>query len=126
MAADGEDSAGQGEARAGRGSADRDAQLRRNRLRAMALAAEIGGTVLGSMAICLGGGILLDRQLGTKPLFLLIGLVLAFIAIGYALYQAATVGTRRRTRGQARTVATRTGRPVHTPEPSDVGDRQPD
>ena len=124
MAADDGDSAGQGEARAGRGSADEDAQLRRNRLRAMALAAEIGGTVLGSMLICLGGGILLDRQLGTKPLFLLIGLGLAFIAIGYALYQAATVGTRRRGPGQATTATGRTGRrPL---ESTGVDDRQPD
>ena len=121
MAADGEDGAGQGEARAGSRSADEDAQLRRNRLRAMALAAEIGGTVLGSLLVFLGGGIWLDRRLGTSPIFLLIGLMLAFIAIGYALYQAATVGTRRPGRGRATTATTRTGRTP--PEPPGADDR---
>ena len=95
------------------------ARLRRARLRASALALQLGGTVVGALCICLGGGIFLDRRLGTMPLFLFIGLLLAFIAIGYALYELATIGTTRRARPQA------TGRTT-PPEPAGMDDRQPD
>jgi F0F1-type ATP synthase assembly protein I len=120
MAADGEDGAGQGEARAGRGSADEDAQLRRTRLRATGMALQLGSTVVGSLLVFLGGGIWLDRRLGTSPWFLLIGLLVAFVAIGYALYELATIGTGRRGRGRA-TAANRTGRTP--PGPSGADDR---
>lgn len=73
-----------------------DERLNRERWRAAGMALEFGGTVVGALLVCLGGGIWLDRRLGTSPLFLFVGLVLAFGAIGYSLYQIAKVDTRPR------------------------------
>ena len=108
MSARDDEGAGPGEARATESDPDEAAQLRRTRMRAMGMALQLSSTVLGSMFFCLGGGILLDRRLGTSPLFLLIGLLLAFVAIGYALYELATVGTRRG--GRAKATAARSER----------------
>lgn len=68
-------------------------RLKRTRLRLIGLGLQFGGTIVGSMLIFLGGGIWLDRRLGTQPLFLLVGMVLAFVAIGYNLYEMATIQT---------------------------------
>ncbi len=112
MSARGEDGGGQGESRTAGSNADEDAQLRRARLRATGMALQLGSTVVGSLLVFLGGGIWLDRRLGTSPLFLLIGLLLAFVAIGYALYELATVGTRRG--GRAKAAAARSAPPGST------------
>lgn len=79
-------------------------RLNRARWRVIGMALQFGSTVIGALLIGLVGGGWLDRRLGTSPLFLLIGLVLGFIAIGYSLYELATVGVapRRATRGAAR------------------------
>jgi F0F1-type ATP synthase assembly protein I len=66
-------------------------RTKRARTRAIGLALEFGFTTMGSLAICLFGGIWLDKRFGTSPLLLLVGMVLAFIAVGYNLYQLATV-----------------------------------
>ena len=66
-------------------------RYKRARLRAIGLALEFGFTTMGAFAICLGGGIWLDRRFGTSPLLLLLGMLLAFITVGYNLYQLATV-----------------------------------
>lgn len=71
-------------------------RINRTRWRAVGLALQFGSTVVGAFLIGLGGGIWLDRRLGTSPLFLFVGLILAFIAVGYSLYEIATVGTPRR------------------------------
>jgi len=81
-------------------------------MRATALALQFGTTIAFSLVIFLWGGIWLDRRLGTSPLFLLIGLVLAFMAIGYSLYELATVGTRRG--GRAKAPAARSAPPGST------------
>ena len=117
MSARDDDGAGQGEARASGRNAEEDAQLRRARFRATGMALQLGSTVVGSLLVFLGGGIWLDRRLGTSPWFLLIGLLVAFVAIGYALYELATIGTGR---GRA-TAANRTGRTP--PGPSGADDR---
>ncbi len=120
MSARGDDGAGQGEARAGGSSADEAARVRRTRMRATALALQFGTTIAFSLVIFLWGGIWLDRRLGTSPLFLLIGLLLAFMAIGYSLYELATVGTKRG--GRAKATATRSAPPGST-EPDDQARR---
>ncbi len=120
MSAHGGGGAGQGEARATESNPGEAARVRRTRVRAMAMALQLSSTVLGSMFFCLGGGILLDRRLGTSPLFLLIGLLLAFMAIGYSLYELATVGTKRG--GRAKATATRSTPPGST-EPDDQARR---
>ena len=119
MSARGEDGAGQGEARADERDAGEAASLRRTRVRATAMALQFGTTIAGSLVIFLWGGIWLDRRLDTSPLFLLLGLLLAFIAIGYTLYELATVGTRRR--GRAGGTAVAGGRA--SPEPPGIDDR---
>lgn len=67
------------------------ARLKRARLRTMGRALQFGGTVVGSLVVFLLGGIWLDRRLDTSPLFLLVGLALAFAGIGYNLYELATL-----------------------------------
>lgn len=42
---------------------------------------------LGGLAIFGGGGYLLDTQFGTKPLFLIIGVVVSYPIIQVALYR---------------------------------------
>lgn len=74
------------------------------RLRAIGLAIEFGFTTFGALGLCLWGGIWLDRRFGTSPLFLLVGLVLAFMTIGYNLYQLATVRTGPRAARKQTTV----------------------
>ena len=66
-------------------------RYKRARLRAIGLALEFGFTTIGALALCLGGGIWLDRRFGTAPLLTLLGLLLAFLTVGYNLYQLATV-----------------------------------
>lgn len=73
-----------------------DERLNRERWRALAMAAEFGGTVLGAFVICLGGGIWLDRRLGTSPLFLFVGLALAFGVVGYRMYEIVKSDSGRR------------------------------
>ncbi len=71
-------------------------RLRQTRLRLIGLSMQFGFTIVGSFAVFMGGGIWLDSRFGTKPIFLLIGMVLSFIAIGYSLYEIATIGYKPR------------------------------
>jgi F0F1-type ATP synthase assembly protein I len=68
-------------------------RLKRTRLRLIGLSLQFGFTIVGSLMVFLVGGIWLDRRLGTQPLFVLVGMVLAFISIGYNLYELATIGS---------------------------------
>jgi ATP synthase protein I len=47
-----------------------------------------------SLLLCIGGGILLDRWLGTSPLLTLIGVGLGLITAGYSLYELAVLGSQ--------------------------------
>lgn len=67
-------------------------RLNRARWRAIGMALQFGSTVIGALLVGLVGGGWLDRRLGTSPLFLLIGLVFAFLGIGYSLYELARAG----------------------------------
>ncbi len=75
--------------------------LRQTRLKLIGLSVQIGFTIVGAFVLFLGGGIWFDRRMGTSPIFLLIGLVLAFIAVGYNLYEIATIGYKPRTQSKA-------------------------
>jgi F0F1-type ATP synthase assembly protein I len=77
-------------------SAAEEEELRRTRLKLIGLSFQFGFTIVGAFVLFMGGGFLLDRWLGTSPLFLLIGMVLAFIGIGYSLYEIATIGYKPR------------------------------
>ncbi len=73
-----------------RTGSEREAErLRRARLVLAGKALQFAGSVLGALILFLGGGIWLDRRLGTAPWLLLIGLLLTFVAIGYNLYDLA-------------------------------------
>lgn len=67
-------------------------RLNQARWRVIGMALQFGSTVIGALLVGLVGGGWLDRRLGTSPLFLLIGLVFAFLAIGYSLYELAQAG----------------------------------
>lgn len=88
-------------------------RYKRARLRAIGLALEFGFTTMGALALCLGGGIWLDRRFGTAPLLTLLGLLLAFVTIGYNLYQLATVRIGpKRPRKPAAAQSSQSRRPV--------------
>ena len=59
------------------------------------LAFDIGIRMGVSVAIGLGGGILLDNWLGTRPIFILIGMVLGIAAAMYTLWDVARDAMRR-------------------------------
>jgi ATP synthase protein I len=54
-------------------------------------ALSLGFSVVVSLLLCIGGGILLDRWLGTEPIFVLVGVVLGLGAVGYSFYELATM-----------------------------------
>jgi ATP synthase protein I len=59
------------------------------------LAFDIGIRMGVSVAIGLGGGILLDNWLGTQPIFILVGMVLGIAAAMYTLWDVARDAMRR-------------------------------
>lgn len=62
-------------------------RLDRDTLRALGLATQLGFAVAGPLVLGIAGGLWLDRQLGTTPLFLLLGLVLGMGGAAYSLYE---------------------------------------
>ena len=71
-------------------------------LKALALASQLGFTVACPLVLFVGGGAWADDRLGTRPWLLFLGLALGITLAGFALYQLATVPTRRRTDPNAR------------------------
>jgi F0F1-type ATP synthase assembly protein I len=59
--------------------------------RAIGAASGLGCSVVASLLLCIGGGILLDRWLGTSPILTLLGVVLGLVLSGYLLYQLAVM-----------------------------------
>jgi ATP synthase protein I len=59
---------------------------------AVGVASGLGCTVVVSLLLCIGGGVLLDRWLGTSPIFVLVGVALGLAAAGYSLYELAVLG----------------------------------
>ena len=55
-------------------------------------ASGIGCTVVASVMITIGGGILLDRWLGIEPIGVLVGIALGLVAAGYSLYELSVLG----------------------------------
>lgn len=60
--------------------------------RAIGAASGIGCSVVVSLLLCIGGGILVDRWLGTEPVGVLVGVALGLVAAGYSLYELAVLG----------------------------------
>lgn len=88
-----------------------DEQNRLAQMRMMGLALQFAFTILGSFIIFGWLGLWLDGRFGTKPLFLLIGVVLSFVAIGYNLYEIATVKFPQRKPTSASVSSTPTAHP---------------
>lgn len=63
---------------------------------AVGVASGLGCTVVVSLLLCIGGGIILDRWLDTSPIFTLSGMVLGLIAAGYSIYELAVLGSPKR------------------------------
>ena len=59
---------------------------------AVGIASGLGCSVVVSLLLCVGGGILLDRWLGTAPILLFVGLALGLGAAAYSLYELAVLG----------------------------------
>lgn len=96
-------------------------ELKRTRLKLVGLSFQIGSTFVGAFALFMGGGFFLDRWLGTSPLFLMVGMLLAFVAIGYSLYEIATIGYKPRAAKSAAEKPTA----VAPPPPPDPWDDDP-
>lgn len=82
-------------------SAAEEARIQQSRMRLIGLSLQLTGTIFGSLIIFGWGGLWLDQRFGTKPLFVLLGVVLAFVAIGYNLYELATIEYKPRAPGSA-------------------------
>jgi ATP synthase protein I len=59
----------------------------------------LGCSIVTSIILFIGGGILLDRWLETEPIFTLIGVALGMLLAGYELYELAMVGRTDRKPG---------------------------
>ena len=55
------------------------------------VASGLGCSVVVSLLLCIGGGIILDRWLGTSPVLTFVGVGLGLAASGYALYELAVL-----------------------------------
>ena len=64
--------------------------------RAIGAASGIGCSVVASLLLCIGGGILLDKWLGTLPIFTLVGVAAGLALSGYLLYQLAVMNLPKR------------------------------
>jgi ATP synthase protein I len=69
---------------------------------AVGRASGLGCSVVVSLLLCIGAGILLDRWLGTEPIFVLVGVVLGLVMAGYSLYELATLDVPKRARKRKR------------------------
>ena len=61
-------------------------------MRATGVAAGLGCSIVATVVICIVGGVLLDRKLGTEPWLTLAGVGIALAAAGYQLYELSTIG----------------------------------
>ena len=59
------------------------------------LASGLGCSVVTSLLLCIGAGILIDRWLGTDPIGVLVGVALGMVAAGYSFYELVKVSSRK-------------------------------
>jgi F0F1-type ATP synthase assembly protein I len=62
----------------------------KKQMRATGIAAGLGCSIVATVIICIVGGVLLDRELGTEPWITLAGVGIGIVAAGYQLYELAT------------------------------------
>ncbi len=73
-----------------------DSPRERQDWRAIGAASGLGCSIVASLLLCIGGGILLDRWLGTSPVLTLVGVVVGLVVSGYLLYKLAVMDPPRR------------------------------
>ena len=64
-------------------------------LRVIGVATGLGCSIVVALILCIGGGVLLDRQFGTSPVFTLLGVALGLATAGYQLWELAKVGNSK-------------------------------
>lgn len=71
----------------------------RARLGAVGIASGLGCSVVVSLLVFIGGGVLLDRSFDTAPLWTLVGVAIGLIASGYQLWELTRIGLPDRDAG---------------------------
>ena len=74
---------------------------RRAQLGSVGLATGLGCSIVVTLIVTIGGGVLIDRWRGTEPIFTFVGLALGLVAAGYELWQLANVGNTNRGGGRS-------------------------
>ncbi len=69
---------------------------RRAQLGSIGLATGLGCSIVVTLILTIGGGVLIDRWRGTEPIFTFVGLALGLIVSGYELWELANVGNPSR------------------------------
>jgi F0F1-type ATP synthase assembly protein I len=64
-------------------------------LRVIGVATGLGCSIVVALILCIGGGVVLDRQFGTSPILTLLGVALGLAAAGYQLWELAKVGNSK-------------------------------
>ena len=95
----------------------------KKQMRATGIAAGLGCSIVATVVVCIVGGVLLDKELGTEPWLTLAGVGVAIVAAGYQLYELSTLDRAGKragpvSRGIERIVPARRSKP-------DVGDDEP-
>jgi F0F1-type ATP synthase assembly protein I len=71
----------------------------RRQLGAAGTAVGLGCSIVTSIILFIGGGVLVDEWADTSPVFTLIGVALGLAAAGYQLYELAQIGRSDRKPG---------------------------
>lgn len=70
----------------------------RSTLRAFALATQMGFSIAVPLVAGVVGGLFLDDRLGTKPIFLIVGIILGLVLATFTLYKLVSFRTSRGSR----------------------------
>ena len=86
-------------------------------VRVIGVATGLGCSIVVALVLCIGGGVVLDRQFGTSPILTLLGVALGLATAGYQLWELAKVGNSKAqagplTRQLSRLPIARAPRPV--------------
>ncbi|HKG24622.1 MAG TPA: AtpZ/AtpI family protein [Thermomicrobiales bacterium] len=87
-------------------------------LGAAGVATGIGCSIVVTVIIFIGGGVLIDKAADTAPVFTLVGVVLALTLAGYQLYELSRVGRSDVSPGPLTRQIGRVGRRGPTADPA--------
>lgn len=59
----------------------------------------LGWSLVGSLVVCILGGVFLDQLFDTTPVLTLIGIVLGLVSAGYLLYELTLINRKDREAG---------------------------